>query len=49
MSKSNILMVVVAVVLIAFIIWAAVAGPCELYKFAANKDVPARCIGEYTR
>jgi hypothetical protein len=47
MSKLEILEVAVIVIVVGLIILASVKAPCGLYKFAANKDVPARCIGEY--
>lgn len=49
MSKTEIVIIVFMVVFMAFAIWAAVSGPCTLYKFAPIREVPARCLEGYTK
>lgn len=45
---DKILAGIILIVIVAFI-WISVAGPCWLYSFAANKDVPARCVSTFTK
>lgn len=42
-------LIVTAVAGLMFLVfWAAYAAPCSAYKYTSNKDIPARCLGEFT-
>jgi hypothetical protein len=43
---TAVLMVLVALSLLGFGVWARVAGPCSLWSWAPAKEVPARCFME---
>lgn len=36
--------IVVLIAVIAFGIWAWIAGPCELYSWSKVSEIPARCV-----
>lgn len=46
---ADILVIVLVIVVMSLVVWASVAAPCWVYKFTANKDVPARCISHFQR
>jgi len=46
--KTVLLIVLVILALLLFTIGVS-SLPCQLYRYSPSKDIPGRCIGEFTR
>lgn len=49
MMVWKVLAVVGVLLLLAVALWSNLAAPCSMFRNLPTKDVPARCLGEYTR
>ena len=52
MSKDTIgtvLALLFVVLLLAVVAIVSIKAPCDAFKYAANKDIPARCLKEFQK
>ncbi|HEV2125914.1 MAG TPA: hypothetical protein VGW38_24415 [Chloroflexota bacterium] len=46
---GDVAMVVAVLAFIVLMVWMNVAAPCETFRWATTRDLPARCLAEYSR